>query len=81
MLKPNLIKAFQRERCIQLKTQMTPKEIAREQYRRKVDEANRVAIANAPVQQRRGLSPLGAAALVAGAWYVKHCWDGMDPNK
>lgn len=60
---------------------MTPQEIAREQHRRRVDEANRVAAANAPVQQKRGLSPLGAAALVAGAWYVKNCWDGMDPNK
>ena len=80
MLKPNPIKALQSERCIQLKTQMSSQEIAQEQYRRKVDEANRRAIANTPVQQRRGLSPLGAAALVAGAWYVKHCWDGMDPN-
>ena len=80
MLKPNPIKALQSERCIQLKTQMTPKEIAREQHRRKVDEANRVAAANEPVQQKRGLSPLGAAALVAGAWYVKSCFDGLDPH-
>ena len=80
MLKPNPIKAFQKERNIKIKKQMSPEQIAREQHRRKVDETNRVAAANAPVQQKRGLGPLGAAALVAGAWYVKSCFDGLDPH-
>jgi len=81
MLKPNPIKAFQKERNVKIKKQMTPEEISKEQYRRKVDEAKRVAAAaTVSDQQKRGLSPLGTAAVVAGAWYVKHCFDGLDPH-
>ena len=85
MLKPSTIRSFQRERKIYLKRQMKPEEIANEQYARKQEEMRKLAEAEAQraaayAPQRSGIGPLGTAALVAGAWYVKHCFDGLDPH-